>query len=80
MKAIIVTYTEQKGFTVKETTTDVLTEFASNLGYEQSGFNENPRQRTELQGKPTFSGLLGPMWDGDKIRYEDSKAYQTLSQ
>lgn len=48
-------------------------------GYEFSGFNANHRQRTELQGAPTFSGLLGPMWDGDCLRYEDQEANDILS-
>lgn len=35
--------------------------------------------REELQGQPQFTGLCGPMWDGDAVRYEDSNAYKTLS-
>lgn len=41
--------------------------------------NSNPRQRIELQGEPVFSGLAGPMWDGDAVRYEDQKSYNILS-
>lgn len=80
MKAIIVTFAEEKCFTVQETTTDALIDFAANLGYEHKGYNDNPRNRAELQNQPTFAKLLGPMWDGDKIRYEDSNAYNILSQ
>jgi hypothetical protein len=49
------------------------------LGYVQTGVNRNPRQREELQGAPRFRGLVGPMWDGDALRYEDSKTYSDLS-
>lgn len=28
------------------------------------GYNENPRQREELQGQPLLSGLNGPMFNG----------------
>lgn len=43
------------------------------------GFNKNPRQRAELQDQPRFSSLCGPMWDGDAIRYEDTKSNDILS-
>lgn len=49
------------------------------LGFPIVGANQNPRQRQELQGAPKFSGLLGPMWDGDCLRYEDQKTYDLLS-
>ena len=48
-------------------------------GFKHTGFNSNPRQRAELQGQPKFLGVLGPMWDGDSIRYEDQAAYDSLS-
>lgn len=48
-------------------------------GFVQRGVNNNPRQRIELQDQPEFSGLLGPMWDGDAIRYENQAAYDALS-
>jgi hypothetical protein len=41
--------------------------------------HNNPRTRPQLQGQPIFSGLLGPMWDGDRVRYEDQGAYDRLS-
>ena len=28
------------------------------------GYNENARQREELQGQPKLLGLNGPMWNG----------------
>ena len=48
-------------------------------GYKFQGINSNQRQRVELQGQPIFEGLLGPMWDGDAIRYEDESTYALLS-
>lgn len=43
------------------------------------GYNDNPRQREELQGEPLLLGLAGPMYNGNRtingkeyvvIRYE----------
>lgn len=48
-------------------------------GFELIGFNNNPRQRKELQGAPIFSKLCGPMWDGDCLRYEDQSTNEILS-
>lgn len=53
--------------------------WASVRGYTVSHINKNPRQRAELQEQPVFSGLVGPMWDGDAIRYEDQTAHDILS-
>ncbi len=58
--------------------------FMASCGYPQAGVNANPRQRVELQGRPRFAGVNGPMWDGLKdgvpvIRYEDPAAYRALS-
>lgn len=35
--------------------------------------------REELRGQPIINGYLGPMWDGDKIRYETQEVYDLLS-
>lgn len=48
-------------------------------GYPYRGIHDNPRTRDELQGQPEFTGLLGPMYDGDAIRYENPEAYHALS-
>lgn len=51
------------------------------LGYQLSGhtpYPDSPR-RPELWGQPTFTGLVGPMWDGDWLRYEDHDAHDILS-
>lgn len=48
-------------------------------GFALTGYNDNPRQRAELQGAPKFRGLCGPMWNGDGLRYEDVQAHAVLS-
>lgn len=48
-------------------------------GFDLAGENRKPHQRAELQGAPLFTGLCGPMWDGDAIRYEDAAAYRAMS-
>lgn len=48
-------------------------------GFAHTGFNNNAKQRAELQGAPKFAGVLGPMWDGDAIRYETKAVYDRLS-
>ena len=49
-------------------------------GYEFIGFNTNARQRAELQGAPKFRGVNGPMWDGDKLRYECPETTRMVTQ
>lgn len=49
-------------------------------GFEMTGNYSNPRTREEMQGAPKFAGLLGPMFDGDAIRYESQEVYNALSQ
>jgi predicted double-glycine peptidase len=61
----------------KKSTNDFVKE-AESLGFKSNGVNNNHRQREELQGKPKFSDLNGPMYDGNKsgvvvIRYEQSR-------
>ena len=48
-------------------------------GFALRGFNHNASQRAELQDQPKFQGVLGPMWDGDGLRYEDPATYEALS-
>jgi hypothetical protein len=58
---------------------DVLA-WAEAAGFTFAGLNQNFRQRAELQGKPVFRELCGPMWDGNGwIRYEDQRANDQLS-
>ena len=52
---------------------------AAAIGFAFRSFNTNPAQRKELQGQPKFAGMLGPMWDGDGIRYENKVACERLA-
>lgn len=36
-------------------------------------------QRKELDNQPIIEGFLGPMWDGDMLRYETQELYNALS-
>ncbi len=38
-----------------------------------------PCQRVELHDAPRFAGFVGPMWDGDALRYESQSANDVLS-
>lgn len=35
--------------------------------------------RAELDNQPKLPGYLGPMWDGDALRYETWEVYEQLS-
>lgn len=35
--------------------------------------------RAELDDQPVYTGWLGPMWDGGKLRYETQEVYDMLS-
>lgn len=35
--------------------------------------------RAELDNQPKLPGYLGPMWDGDALRYETCEVYEQLS-
>lgn len=35
--------------------------------------------RAELDNQPKVGGYLGPMWDGDGLRYETQEVYDMLS-
>jgi hypothetical protein len=59
--------------------TDDIFVYAESRGMELSGFNNDPESRAELQGEPQFAGFMGPLWDGDAIRYEGAEACNTLS-
>lgn len=67
-----------EGIAVKSEFTDVMAAMEVR-GFTFIGFNENHRQRKELQGQPMYKELAGPMFDGDAIRYEDQRSNQTLS-
>lgn len=52
-------------------TSEIVAEMAAR-GFALTGTVSNPRLRAELQGAPKFKGVAGPMWDGDRLRYECS--------
>jgi hypothetical protein len=64
---------------VKTELTDVILAWAAARNITVLHTNHNPRHRAELQGQPILPGFLGPMWDGDAIRYEDQHSYEFLS-
>ena len=39
----------------------------------------NGKHRQELQEQPIFDGLAGPLWDGDRVRYETWDVFERLS-
>lgn len=55
--------------------------------YEVTGFVEpSPNSiynrnglKEKMVGYPKLKGLIGPMWDGDKIRYETPEVYRLMS-
>lgn len=50
-------------------------------GIHKIGVLSSHSVRQELQGKPRFDRLLGPMWDGPRgIRYETPDVYNALSE
>jgi hypothetical protein len=60
-------------------TVEVAIARASVEGFEFVRLNDNRLQRQELQGQPRFNRIMGPMWDGDAIRYECPQTYERLS-
>lgn len=59
-----------------------------NAGLIVSGYTDNRSgecnmgvlvYREELDNLPKFEGFLGPMWDGDRVRYETQEVYDALS-
>lgn len=62
----------------KMTAFEFMTEM-QRAGFYYAGENWNKAQRHELQGQPKFSGFVGPMWDGDALRYECHETYNRMS-
>jgi len=81
MKYKIVTRNSSGRFVVQIFSDDLSLERAvRKLGGRKTGTVNNPRLRPELQGLPTFSNLLGPMWDGPGgARYETDEVYDIMS-
>jgi hypothetical protein len=42
-------------------------------------FESSRYKESKIVGYPRIYGYLGPMWDGDKIRYESQEAYDMYS-
>lgn len=58
---------------------DLLVELARR-GVKMTGRANRSSLRKELQGKPEFDKLIGPMWDGaKKVRYETQAVYDRMS-
>jgi hypothetical protein len=63
---------------------DTMDEFIEQMhsaGHELRGFFQrvSMRQNEKLDGQPKFNGILGPMLDGGRVRYETEKLYDRLS-
>lgn len=52
-------------------------ERAEAQGFKVFGGHRFPHE--ELMGQAIINGYVGPMWDGDKIRYETQEVYNLLS-
>ncbi len=79
IKVRLVRYLPEIGWLQEESKIENVEAFMGVRGFHPRGYNNNPRQRKELQGMPVFSSVAGPMWDGDAIRYENREAYDRLS-
>ncbi|MFP5109614.1 hypothetical protein ACSU6B_23090 [Neobacillus sp. C211] len=71
-------------FIYQVVTTTGASYFDSLDDYMINEWNNNPRQREELQDQPKLDGLIGPMFNGNKdgkvcIRYETYEAYRMYS-
>lgn len=42
-------------------------------------FTNSAYKDSKIVGYPRIAGYLGPMWDGDKLRYETQEAYDFFS-
>ena len=48
-------------------------------GFPFTKFNDSKHQHEMIRNAPKFAGLLGPMFDGDAVRYESPEVYRALS-
>jgi len=67
-----------EGKLVESHTTNIL-DWMAVRGFRQIGRNSNLAQHEALHGEPRFADFVGPMFDGDAVRYEDSRANEMLS-
>ena len=56
---------------------EIISKFPIN-GYVEASENSLYKD-SKVVGYPRIKGLIGPMWDGDKIRYETQDVYDALS-
>lgn len=68
-----------KVFTVEQI--KQLPEFSGELTEDKSELRQRGIcvHRAELDNQPVLNGLCGPMWDGDKLRYETWEVYRSMS-
>jgi hypothetical protein len=78
IKAQVVLTVEGLTF-VHDVDLDNLDAFMEVRGYPFTKLNDNRGQRAELIGQPKFQGVCGPMWNGDRIRYECPETYAQMS-
>lgn len=81
MLAIIVGVAKysNKVFTVEQI--KQLPEFKGSLTEDNTAYRKRgiTCHRAELDNQPVLEGLCGPMWDGDKLRYETWEVYRSMS-
>lgn len=75
----IVTMGDNGSMNVTDFEPDAFLDGMEKLGFKPSGWHNNERTRKELHGAPIFCSFCGPAWDGDKIRYEDSRSNDRCS-
>ena len=60
----------------------------NDVPYEVRGYTEDLSKlreqgcwvhRAELDNQPQYTGFLGPMWDGNMLRYETQAVYDVLN-
>ncbi len=79
MKAKLVMTVEGRTIVVNVALEDAVTAFGVR-GFAQRGTFNRPGTRAELQGAPTFKGLLGPMFESaTEVRYECPASYVEAS-
>jgi hypothetical protein len=80
MQKVQIVILDTDGWHTHEVACDQLITWCEIRGYAHVGLTDaHPRHRAELHHQPCFAGLLGPMWNGNGLRYECPEAYRALS-
>ena len=83
MIALFINYSKETGWSSRELELEIAKKEFKIVGYTEDLTNLRKRgvlcHRAELDNQPIFEGYLSPMWDGDKLRYENQEAYDLLS-